>query len=74
MASQFILTVDVGTSGTKTSLWTEAGQLVAHAAYMICNAEPLRAEIEAMSGGGLSANDPNGSRDEWRDPADRGSA
>ena len=48
MASQFILTVDVGTSSTKTSLWTEAGQLVAHASstYNLQRAEPLWAEID----------------------------
>lgn len=49
MASQFIITVDVGTSSTKTSLWTEAGELVAHAssAYHLHRAEPLWAEIGA---------------------------
>src|SRR5215208_5739324 len=49
MASRFILTVDVGTSSTKTSLWTEIGQLVAHAtsAYELQRAEPLWAEIDA---------------------------
>ncbi len=48
MASRYILTVDVGTSSTKTSLWTEAGQLVAHAtsAYELQRAEPLWAEID----------------------------
>ncbi len=48
MASRYILTVDVGTSGTKTSLWTEAGHLVAHAAsaYELQRAEPLWAEVE----------------------------
>src|SRR5512142_1311797 len=48
MASRLILTVDVGTSGTKTSLWTEAGQLVAHATstYVLRRAEPLWAEID----------------------------
>ena len=47
-ASRYILTVDVGTSGTKTSLWTEAGQLVAHATstYDLRRAEPLWAEID----------------------------
>jgi len=29
-ATTCILTVDVGTSSTKTSLWTEAGQLMVH--------------------------------------------
>ncbi len=48
MASHFILTVDVGTSSTKTSLWTEVGQLVAHAtsAYDLRRAEPLWAEVD----------------------------
>src|SRR5512140_2773747 len=47
MTSPVILTVDVGTSSTKTSLWTETGQLVAHAAstYDLQRAEPLWAEI-----------------------------
>src|SRR5512143_2555705 len=47
MTSRYILTVDVGTSGTKTSLWTEAGQLAAHATstYDLRRAEPLWAEI-----------------------------
>ena len=49
MASQYIITVDVGTSSTKTSLWTVAGQVVAHAssAYGLHRAEPLWAEIDA---------------------------
>ena len=48
MASQFILTVDVGTSSTKTSMWTDTGQLVAHAtsAYDLQRPEPLWAEID----------------------------
>ena len=48
MASKYILTVDVGTSSTKTSLWTDAGQLIAHAAsaYELQRAEPLWAEID----------------------------
>jgi xylulokinase len=49
MTSRYIVTVDVGTSSTKTSLWTEAGQLVAHASstYDLQRAEPLWAEIDA---------------------------
>jgi xylulokinase len=49
MASQFIITVDVGTSSTKTSLWTDAGQVIAHAlsTYELHRAEPLWAEIDA---------------------------
>ena len=48
MASQYILTVDVGTSGTKTSLWTEAGQCIAHttSAYDLRRAQPLWAEVD----------------------------
>src|SRR5512139_1458385 len=48
MAPQLILTVDVGTSSTKTSLWTASGQLVAHASssYSLQRAEPLWAEID----------------------------
>jgi xylulokinase len=48
MESEYILTVDVGTSSTKTSLWTEAGQLVAHAAsnYDLRRPKPLWAEID----------------------------
>ncbi len=48
MASRLILMIDVGTSSTKTCLWTEAGQLVAHAtsSYDLQHAEPLRAEID----------------------------
>jgi xylulokinase len=48
MASRTILTIDVGTSSTKTSLWTETGQLVAHAAsaYKLRRAQPLWAEID----------------------------
>jgi xylulokinase len=49
MATRHILTVDVGTSSTKTSLWTETGQLAAHAslAYPLNRPEPLWAEIDA---------------------------
>jgi len=48
MASQFIITIDIGTSSTKTSLWADAGQLVAHdsAAYDLRHPEPLWAEID----------------------------
>jgi xylulokinase len=48
MAAKHILTVDVGTSSTKTSLWTESGKLVAHAslAYPLHRPEPLWAEID----------------------------
>ncbi|CAG1016824.1 xylulokinase [Anaerolineales bacterium] len=48
MAAQFILTVDVGTSSTKTSLWTENGHLVAHTScsYPLSRPQPLWAEID----------------------------
>lgn len=48
MASKHIITVDVGTSSTKTSLWTEVGQLVAHAtsSYDLNRPEALWAEID----------------------------
>ncbi len=51
MATRTILTVDVGTSSTKTSLWTETGQLVAHAsaAYDLRRAEPLWTEIDGQT-------------------------
>jgi xylulokinase len=47
-AARYIITVDVGTSSTKTALWTELGQLVAHAAsaYELRRAEPLWAEVD----------------------------
>lgn len=48
MASRYILTVDVGTSSTKTSLWMESGLPVAHAsyAYSLNRPQPLWAEID----------------------------
>lgn len=48
MEHQYILTVDVGTSSTKTVLWDEIGQLVAEAAfaYSLHRPEPLWAEID----------------------------
>jgi len=48
MTIQHILTIDVGTSSTKTSLWTETGQLIAHAssAYPLNRPEPLWVEID----------------------------
>ena len=57
MATGYIITVDVGTSSTKTSLWTKAGQLVAHASspYNLHRPEPLWAEIDGISGGRLFA-------------------
>lgn len=49
MAIRHILTVDVGTSSTKTALWAEDGHLLAHAsyAYPLSRPEPLWAEIDA---------------------------
>ena len=48
MGTGYIITVDVGTSSTKTSLWSEAGQLIAHASrsYNLHRPEPLWAEID----------------------------
>jgi len=48
MGNGYLLTIDVGTSSTKTSLWSEAGQLVAHASYSysLHRPEPLWAEID----------------------------
>ncbi|MBI5961888.1 MAG: carbohydrate kinase [Chloroflexi bacterium] len=48
MAPQYILTIDVGTSSAKTSLWAEAGRMVANAAtnYDLQRAKPLWAEID----------------------------
>ena len=49
MTPKYLITVDVGTSSTKTSLWTEAGQLVAQATsnYDLRRVQPLWAEIDA---------------------------
>lgn len=49
MAPRYILTIDVGTSSTKTFLWTESGQLVAHAtsSYDLHRPQSLWAEINA---------------------------
>ncbi|MBK9925031.1 MAG: carbohydrate kinase [Anaerolineales bacterium] len=51
MATKHILTVDVGTSSTKTALWTETGQLVTQASssYNLHRPEPLMAEIHGDS-------------------------
>ncbi len=48
MAHRYILTIDVGTSSTKTALWDEAGQIVAEAvqAYALNRPEPIWAEID----------------------------
>lgn len=44
----YIVTIDVGTSSTKTALWTAAGELVAEAAgaYALDRPSPLWAEID----------------------------
>jgi xylulokinase len=49
MEKKHLITIDVGTSSTKTSLWTETGQFVAHACqeYVLCRPRPLWAEIDA---------------------------
>jgi xylulokinase len=48
MPSRYVLTIDVGTSSTKTALWTESGTVVAEAsrAYALDRPHPLRAEID----------------------------
>lgn len=48
---KYILTVDVGTSSTKTALWDETGRVIAEAAqgYSLHRPEPLWAEIDAES-------------------------
>lgn len=48
MTSRHILTIDVGTSSTKTCLWTEGRQLISHATsgYELNRSEPLWAEID----------------------------
>jgi xylulokinase len=49
MKTKYIVTIDVGTSSTKTSLWTENGHELAHAClgYALFRPEPLWAEIDA---------------------------
>ena len=49
MSQQVILTVDVGTSSTKTAVWNTHGTLLAEAtsAYSLHRPDPLWAEIEA---------------------------
>ena len=48
MAHQYLVTIDVGTSSTKTGLWTEDGHLVAEAtqAYSLHRPDPVSAEID----------------------------
>ncbi len=48
MANRYIITVDVGTSSTKTALWDDAGLLVAETsqAYTLHRPDPLWAEID----------------------------
>lgn len=48
MAHRYVVTVDVGTSSTKTALWDDAGNLVAEAssAYALRRPDPLWAEID----------------------------
>ena len=49
MAARYIITIDVGTSSTKTALWDEGGQLLAEASsdYALHRPSPLWAEIDA---------------------------
>lgn len=48
MARRYVITIDVGTSSTKTALWDEAGRTVADAssAYALRRPDPLWAEID----------------------------
>ncbi len=48
MAHRYIITVDVGTSSTKTALWDDAGLLVAETsqAYTLHRPDPLWAEMD----------------------------
>ncbi len=48
MAHQYIVTIDVGTSSTKTALWDETGRLLAEMsqAYALHRPEPVWAEID----------------------------
>ena len=48
MKQQYIITIDVGTSSTKTALWDENGQVVAtaSASYPLQRPRPLWAEID----------------------------
>ena len=48
MAHRYIITVDVGTSSTKTGLWDDAGKLIAETsqAYPLHRPDPLWAEID----------------------------
>lgn len=49
MGQQYILTVDVGTSSTKTAVWDSIGMVLAETstAYVLHRPEPLWAEIDA---------------------------
>ncbi len=48
MTQRYILTIDVGTSSTKTALWNEAGQQLAEATqpYALNRPQPIWAEID----------------------------
>jgi xylulokinase len=49
MAARYIITIDLGTSSTKTALWDEAGNTLAEASfsYTLHRPSPLWAEIDA---------------------------
>ncbi|MBZ0282230.1 MAG: carbohydrate kinase [Anaerolineae bacterium] len=49
MAHRYILTLDIGTSSTKTALWNEDGRIVAQDSYVysLSRPNPLWAEIDA---------------------------
>ncbi|HML20620.1 MAG TPA: FGGY family carbohydrate kinase [Aggregatilinea sp.] len=51
MAHRYLITIDVGTSSTKTALWDEAGRTLADAssAYPLRRPDPLWAEIEGAT-------------------------
>src|SRR4051812_2974091 len=48
MTQRYIITIDVGTSSTKTALWDEAGHTIAEASasYSLHRPNPLWAEID----------------------------
>ena len=50
MANQYLITIDVGTSSTKTALWTEKGEAVVEvsSSYALSRPQPLWVEIDPM--------------------------
>ena len=49
MTQRYIITIDVGTSSTKTALWDEGGRTLAETSfsYALDRPDPLWAEIDA---------------------------